>query len=149
MSLVANAIAPAFFVGGSAAGIYSQSQSYLESYGPAAFAKGCALLVASVALQLMFVRRCALGGKPSNLSGVLSMVYPLVLAGSVVTSYLLFHDISPQIALTFLPLGGPSRLGASGNQPVYQYRLSDVVDRLRHIVRDRVVRAPGDDFREN
>ena len=62
-------------------------------------------------------------------------------------TYMLYSDIPPSVVLELLK--GGSRLGASGNQPVYQYRLNDVVDRVREIVNDRMKQpSPDDDYRE-
>ena len=94
--------------------------------GSATFMKGATLLGVSVALQIMMIRRCALGGRPSNKQGVFAMFYiPLVLLPMVLSAILL------QIT------SHESRLGVSSNNPVYQYRLSDVIDRVRAVVGER------------
>lgn len=144
MSLVGNTIAPAVLIGSSAIGLYQQ-RGLLRHSRAKAFLKGSASLAACVVLQLAFIRRCAMGGKSSNLKGVLSMIYPPVLLSLMVVTFMLFRDIPPSMLLYIM--SGPSRLGASGNHPVYQYRLNDVIDRVREIVGDRVNQG-ADDFRE-
>ena len=131
MSVVAKYVAPAVIGVPSLITLY---QSRPTVTGTSAFLKGSATLALSVALQLYFIRRCALGGKPSNSQGVFAMIYPPLVIGAMALSFLFF-----QIGRT------SSRLGVSGSHPVYQYRLVDVIDRVRHIVGER---TSSDDFRE-
>lgn len=131
MSVVANYVAPALLIVSSLSTLYVSRPTVT---GTSAFAKGSLALTVSVALQLLFIRRCALGGKPSNLQGVFAMVHPVLVVLSMVLSFILFQTG-----------GGPSRLGVAVGSPVYQYRISDVVDRVRHIVGERTT---SDDFRE-
>ena len=144
MSLVANVIAPAVIGIPSVVGIYQQ-RGLLSNSKKQAFVKGTLSLSACVALQIAVIRRCAMGGKPSNLKGLFGLIYPLLLAMSMVLTFMLYQSIPPTMLFEFF--SGTSRLGASGNQPVYQYRLNDVIDRVREIVGDRINQS-SDDFRE-
>lgn len=146
MSVVGKIVAPSLLLGFSVLGIYRQ-RGLLEQSRTPAFVKGSVSLAVCAVLHLVVVRRCALGGSPSSLHGSLALMYPAIVAASVALTYVLYSDIPPSVVLELLK--GGSRLGASGNQPVYQYRLNDVVDRVREIVRDRVKQpSPDDDFRE-
>lgn len=144
MSLVANIIAPAVIGIPSVVSIYQQ-RGLLSNSKKKAFVKGTLSLTACVALQLAVTRRCAMGGKPSNLKGLLGLLYPLLLMVSMVLTFMVYNDLPPSMLLAFF--AGSSRLGASGNQPVYQYRLNDVIDRVREIVGDRINQS-SDDLRE-
>lgn len=144
MSLVAKVIAPAVIGIPSVVSIYQQ-RGLLSNSKKQAFVKGTLSLAACVALQLAVARRCAMGGKPSNVKGLVGLLYPLLLTVSVVLTFMLYQSIPPTTLFAFLT--GTSRLGASGNQPVYQYRLNDVIDRVREIVGDRINQS-SDDFRE-
>ncbi|CAM9099749.1 unnamed protein product [Sphacelaria rigidula] len=136
MSVVAKYVAPSFLLTPSGITLY---QSRPPATGSVAFAKGSAALAASVVLQLLVIRRCAMRGKPSNMQGLFVLVYPVLLLSSMALSFMLYNNIPPQMLLLFLSGGGgPRRLGAFGNQPIHQYRLSDVVDRVREIVGDRM-----------
>lgn len=84
-------------------------------------------------MQVAVIRRCAMGGRPSNLQGVLALIYPLLLVVSMSLTFMLYRDVPPSVV---------------GNQPVYQYRLNDVIDRVRGIVVDRMNHGPAEDFRE-
>jgi hypothetical protein len=142
MSVIAKYVAPAFLLIPSGITFY---QSRPPATGSVAFAKGSAVLAASVILQLLVIRRCAMGGKPSNMQGLIALVYPVLLLSSMAMSFMLYNNFPPQMLFLFLSGGGgPRRLGASGNQPIYQYRLSDVVDRVREIVGDRMNHGSGD-----
>jgi len=111
----------------------------------ATFVKGSVALSASVVLQLFVVRRSAMGGKPSNVHGVVALFYPLILVLLLLMTFMLYNKLPPALLLQFLiGGGGPRRLGASGNHPVYQYRLNDVIDRVREIVGDRMKSGSGD-----
>lgn len=146
MSVVGKIVAPSLVVGLSVLGIYQQ-RGLLEQSRTPAFVKGSVSLAVCAVLHLIVVWRCALGGSPSNLHGSMALVYPATMAVLVALTYVLYNDIPPSMALELLK--GGSRLGASGNQPVYQYRLQDVVDRVREIVHDRMKQpSPDDDFRE-
>lgn len=145
MSLVGKFIAPVLLVGSSGVGLH-KSRPTLARFGNTAFAKGSLALTVSIALQLVFINRCAMGGRPSNLKGLLSMIYPAALALSMVLTFMLFNNIPPVTVWQTL-MSAPSRLGASGNHPVYQYRLNDVIDRVREIVGDRISETT-DDLRE-
>lgn len=127
MSLVANTFAPVFLIGLSGISLFR-----FES-GATLKVAGC--MAINVALQLLFVRRFALGGSPSNAHGIFALLYPLFLAMSV--------------ALMLVASAGTqtSMLGASQKKHVYQYRLNDVIDRVRDIVGDRISRS-SDDHRE-
>ncbi|CAM9104526.1 unnamed protein product [Ectocarpus sp. 12 AP-2014] len=131
MSVVAKYVAPALIVVPSLGTLYSSRPSVS---GTSAFAKGSVALAVSVALQLLFVRRCALGGKPSNLKGLFALIYPAFVTMSLTLTLILFKTG-----------GGPARLGVGANSLVNQYRLSDVIDRVRNIVGER---TSSDDFRE-
>lgn len=144
MSLVGKIVAPCLIVGSSAMALFQQRESLSHS-SKQALAKGSVSLTACILLQLVVVRRCAVGGRPSNLQGLLALLYPLLLVASVSLTFMLYRDIPPGVVFAFF--AGPSRLGASGNQPVYQYRLNDVIDRVREIVGDRVNQG-ADDSRE-
>lgn len=144
MSLVTKVIAPAVIGIPSVVSIYQQ-RGLLSNSKKQAFVKGTLSLTACVALQLAVTKRCAMGGKPSNLKGLLGLFYPLLLTVSMVLTFMMYQSIPPTMLFAFLT--GPSRLGASGNQPVYQYRLNDVIDRVREIVGDRINQS-SDDFRE-
>lgn len=144
MSLVAKVIAPAVIAIPSVFSVYQQ-RGLLSDSRKMAFVKGTFSLATCVALQLAVTRRCAMGGRPSNLKGLLGLLYPLLLTVSMVLTFMLYQNIPPSMLFTFFT--GASRLGASGNQPVYQYRLNDVIDRVREIVGDRINQS-SDDFRE-
>lgn len=131
MSVVANYVAPALLGIPSLVTLY---QSRPSLTGSSAFVKGSMALASSLALQLYFIRRCALGGRPSNVQGVFAMIYPPLVVLAMATSWFLY-----QIGRT------SSKLGVSGSHPVYQYRLVDVIDRVRNIVGER---TSSDDFRE-
>ena len=131
MSVVANYVAPPLLIVPSLLVLY---QSRPSITGTSAFAKGSLALATSIALQILFIRRCAVGGRPSNLQGVFAMIYPVFVVLSMMLSLILFKTG-----------GGPSRLGVAVGSPVYQYRISDVVDRVRKIVGERTT---SDDFRE-
>lgn len=128
MSIVAKYVAPITL------GVPALLTLYKSRNGSATFIKGATSLGVAVAVQIIFIRRCALGGKPSNMQGVFAMIYiPLVLVPMVLSAIL-------------LQIGNyGSRLGVSSNNPVYQYRLSDVIDRVREVVGER---TSGDDFIE-
>lgn len=146
MSVVGKIVAPSVLFGLSVLGIYRQRKLFEQSRTPA-FIKGSALLAVCAVLHLVVVRRCALGGSPSNLHGSLALMYPPIMAALVAVTYMLYSDIPPGVVLELLK--GGSRLGASGNQPVYQYRLNDVIDRVREIVSDRMKHPTADDdYRE-
>lgn len=142
MSLVAKFIAPVLLVGSSGVGLH-RSRPTLARFGKMAFAKGSVALTVSIALQLMFINRCAMGGRPSNVKGLFSMIYPVALALSVALSFMFFNNIPPMTVWQAL-MNAPSRLGASGNHPVYQYRLNDVIDRVREVVGDRFKETSAD-----
>ncbi|CAM9102662.1 unnamed protein product [Ectocarpus sp. 8 AP-2014] len=131
MSVVANYVAPPLLIVPSLLILY---QSRPSIAGTSAFSKGSLALTASIALQILFIRRCAMGGKPSNKHGVFAMVYPMFVILSMILSLIVLKTG-----------GGPSRLGVAVGSPVYQYRISDVVDRVRKIVGERTA---SDDFRE-
>ncbi|CAN0248340.1 unnamed protein product [Ectocarpus sp. 6 AP-2014] len=131
MSVVANYVAPPLLIVPSLLVLY---QSRPSIAGTSAFLKGSLALTASIALQIRFIRRCALGGRASNLQGVFAMVYPVFVVLSMMLSLILLKTG-----------GGPSKLGVAVGSPVYQYRISDVVDRVRKIVGERTT---SDDFRE-
>lgn len=142
MSLVGKYVAPGLIGVSSLVAMYKQFQVSRTSD----FVKGSLSLAVGVALQVAVIHRSAVGGKPSNLRGVLAFLYPLLLLLSHVYSAMLYNNVPPRMLLSFLT--GPSRLGASGNNhPVYQYRLSDVLDRVRDIVGDRI-QSSADDTRE-
>ncbi|CAM9206429.1 unnamed protein product [Pylaiella littoralis] len=132
MSVVSKAITPIFLIGFSGVALFVSG----VKPGPTMAGAGC--VAVNVALQLMFVRRFALGGK-------LALLYPLLLALSAV----------PLLVLCAGAKGAEGARGANGlgasrqkpKKPVYQYRLNDVIDRVRDIVGDRIGRSP-DDFRE-
>lgn len=144
MSLVAKAVAPAVIGISSVVSVYHQ-RNLLSDSRKKAFVKGTFSLAACAALQLAVIRRSALGGRPSNIQGFLTLLYPILLPASMVLTFILYKELPLSVVLAFF--GGTSRLGASGNQPVYQYRLNDVVDRVREIVADRINQS-SDDFRE-
>lgn len=78
MSLVANKVAPVLLI--------VPSLISLVQAGPSV---GTLLsLTASVALQLTLIRRCALGGLPSNGYGVFALFYPILLILAIVLSIL-------------------------------------------------------------
>lgn len=131
MSVVAKYVAPAVIGVSSLVTLY---QSRPTVTGTSAFVKGSAALASSVALQLYFIRRCALGGKPSNTQGVFAMIYPPLVLSLMAVSWILYTAGRSR-----------SRLGVSESHPVYQYRLNDVIDRVRNIVGER---TSSDDFRE-
>ncbi|CAM9092876.1 unnamed protein product [Ectocarpus sp. 12 AP-2014] len=145
MSLVAKFVAPVLLVGSAGVGMH-KSRPALAQFGNTAFAKGSVALTASIALQLVFIKRCAMGGRPSNAKGLMALIYPAALALSVAVSFMLFHNLPPMTVWHTL-MNAPSRLGASGNHPVHQYRLNDVIDRVREIVGDRL-QETSDDLRE-
>ncbi len=144
MSLIGKYVAPALICGSSAIVMF-QHRELLRSSRKMDFAKGSLSLTVGVVLQVMIIRRSAMGGNPSNVQGLLAFMYPLLLLASHAYSFMLYNSIPPQAVLLFLT--GPSRLGASGNHPVYQYRLNDVIDRVRSIVGDRIQKT-SDDVRE-
>lgn len=145
MSLVAKVVAPAVIGISSVLSVYQQ-RGLLSNSRKMAFVKGTCSLAACVALQLAVIHRSALGGRPSNVQGLLALLYPILLPVSMVLTFILYHELPLSVVLAFF--GGTSRLGASGNnQPVYQYRLNDVIDRVREIVGDRINQS-SDDFRE-
>lgn len=144
MSFVGKAFAPALLVGSSAFGLYQQREA-LRQTGSQAIVKGSVSLTLCVAMQLVFINRYAMGGKPSNLKGLFALIYHLLLPASMVLTFMLYREIPPSMLLTLAR--GSSRLGASWNHPVYQYRLNDVIDRVRDIVGDRINHS-SDDFRE-
>lgn len=141
MSVVGKIVAPSLLVGFSVLGIYRQRWLLEQSRTPA-FVKGSVSLAVCAVLHLVVVRRCAMGGSPSNLHGSLALMYPAITGASVALTYMLYSDIPPSVMVELLKEG--SRLGASGNQPVYQYRLNDVIDRVRKIVHDRMKQPTPD-----
>ena len=149
MSLVGKAFAPALLIGSSAFSLYQHREALLQTRATT-LVKGSVSLAMCIAMQLALINRCAMGGKPSNLKGLFAIAYHLLLPMSAVLTYMLFREIPLHtlvvLAKGFLRQDG-SRLGASGNQPVYQYRLNDVIDRVRDIVGDRINNS-SDDFRE-
>lgn len=144
MSLVGKIVAPSLIVGMSAVALFQQRES-LSNSSKQALVKGSVSLTACILLQVAVIRRSAMGGRPSNIHGVLALLYPLLFVVSMSLTFMLYRDVPPSVAFAFF--AGPSRLGASGNQPVYQYRLTDVIDRVRGIVADRM-KTSSDDFRE-
>lgn len=146
MSTVGKIVAPSLVVGFSVLGMYQQRGLFEQSRTPA-FIKGSVSLTVCAVLHVVVVRRCALGGSPSNLHGSLALMYPLIMVALVAATYMLYSDMPPTVVLQLLK--GGSRLGASGNHPVYQYRLNDVIDRVREIVDHRMKQpSPKDDFRQ-
>lgn len=131
MSVVATYVAPSLLIVPSLIILY---QSRPSVTGTSAFAKGSLALTVSVGLQLLFIRRCALGGGPSDLQGVFAMVYPVFVMLSMMLSLILFKTG-----------GAPSGVGVALGSPVYQYRISDVADRVRTMVGER---TRSDDLRE-
>lgn len=120
MSVVAKYVAPI------ALGVPALLTLIKKMNGSSSFIKGATLLGVSVGLQMILIRRCALGGKPSNMQGVFALFYiPLVVLPMVLSAILL--QISSH----------GSQLGVSSTNPVYQYRLSDVIDRVRTAVGER------------
>jgi len=144
MSAIAKVVAPLVVGIPSVLTVYQQ-RGLLSNSRKMTFVKGTLSLTAGVALQLAVIRRSAMGGKPSNLKGLLALLYPVLLILSMVITFMLYSDLPPNMLLAFFT--GTSRLGASGNQPVYQYRLNDVVDRVREIVGNRINQT-SDDFKE-
>lgn len=141
MSLVAKVVAPAVIGISSVLSVYQQ-RGLISDSRKKAFVKGTFSLAACVALQLAVIRRSALGGRPSNVQGMLALLYPILLPVSMVLTFILYNELPLSVVLAFF--GNTSRLGASGNQPVYQYRLNDVIDRVREIVGDRINQSSND-----
>lgn len=75
-----------------------------------------------------------MGGRPSNLKGVCAILYPVLVVLSMMLTVILFKTG-----------GGSSQLGVAVGSPVYQYKISDVIDRVRKMVGER---TSSDDFRE-